>query len=113
MTITAPTPPTAPVICPTMAAGSFDFGATVNIPRAIGALCAPLSRGGQIVCSRSVGHCGLRRLHHRSDDKRADLLPHLPTRDGRKAVVKAGADPGVGDLIAESPKVGELMRDPG
>jgi len=60
-----------------------------------------------------IRHGCLRRLHHRSYCIRADLLAHLTASDGGEAVVKARADPGVGDLIAESPEVAKVMRDTG
>jgi hypothetical protein len=61
----------------------------------------------------STRHCGLRRLHRGFDDVGTDLLSHLATSDSGEAVVKTRANPGVGNLIAESPKVGKVMRDPG
>jgi hypothetical protein len=30
---------------------------------------------------------------------RTNLLPHLVASDGREAIVKAGADAGIGDLV--------------
>ena len=57
MTITAPTPPTATAICPTVrtaAAGSFDFGATVNIPTAVGPLPPAFTRGTYSLLALSV-----------------------------------------------------------
>jgi hypothetical protein len=60
-----------------------------------------------------IRHGCLRRLHHGLDDVCADFLPHLAASEGGEAVVKARADPGVGDLIAESPKANKVMRDTG
>src|SRR5690348_11874288 len=62
-------------------------------------------------CRILVRHCGLRWLHHRLDDVRTDLLSHLAAGYRREAVMEAGANAGVGDLIAENPKIGEVMRD--
>jgi len=45
------------------------------------------------------------------DQTIADLLPHLAAGDRRKAVVEAGANAGVGDLIGIDPKIGEAMRN--
>ena len=63
--------------------------------------------------SSSTRNSGLNRLHHGLDDVGADLLSHLAACDRRKAVVETGADTCIGDFIAENPKVGKVMRDPG
>src|SRR5215472_10480115 len=75
---------------------------------------AVIARSGATKQSRregSVRHGSLRRLHHGFDDVCADLLPHLAASDRRKAVMKAGADAGVGDLLGKGPQIGEAMRD--
>lgn len=48
-----------------------------------------------------------RRLHDGLGNVFADLLPHLAAGDGREAVVEAGADAGVGDLIGIGPEIRE------
>ena len=74
---------------------------------------APGDPQSELVFLNSAVHCSLSRLHHRLDDICADLLPHLAAGDCGEAVVEARADTGIGDLIAKSPKIGEVMCDPG